>query len=123
MDDLLDHCHEVGGIGLHDGIELGEFAGTEEDTGDTELEIVFVETEGLEEGFAEGTWIEGGKLGWEHLGVHVVEILEGSTGWETTLHEVEDGDHACTLKLGENLTTAEDLGLHLLVGLDATNEG
>ena len=98
-------------------------AGAEEHLGHTELEVVVVQAQRLEERLAEGAGIKLGEGRGQDLGVEVVQILEGGARREAALHEVEHGHHACALQLRENLATRENLGLHLLVGLDAANEG
>jgi hypothetical protein len=74
------------------------------------------------ENLAEDPGLEGGKSWGENALVHVVQILESSTRGETSPHKVQHRHHASALELGKNFTTTEQLRLHLLVGLDATDE-
>lgn len=52
-----------------------------------------MEEEGRSADLAEEPWVEPGQFGWHVLLVHVVELVERSSGREAALHQVQHGHH------------------------------
>ena len=90
-------------IRAHHLVELGKFPRPKEHFGHAELKVPVVEAQSLEEGLAEEARVEAGKVGRQEGGVHGVEVGELGPAGVALLHQLQDGGHAGTLKLGQHV--------------------
>lgn len=90
---LGDQSCEVLRVGLHDFVEFGEFARTEEDFRQAELEIGIAKIQRFEQALAEETRLEPGQFRRQVRFVHGVQLGELRAGWKALLHQIQHRNH------------------------------
>lgn len=109
-------------VGLHDAVELDEFARPEEHFGDAELEVLVVEAQRVQHRLAEHLRLELDQFGRQKRFVHVVELGKGHTRRIAVLHELQHRRCARAVELRQRQAALELAVAHVAVRLDATDE-